>query len=43
MELRRVSYALLLINHVIIDADTLLDTVEWYDFESIVSGLYWFI
>lgn len=40
---RRVSYALLLIEHAQIDADTLIDTAEWYDLETTASDMCRFI
>lgn len=40
---RRVSYALLLIEHAQIDEETLLNTAAWYGVESTVSDMYRFI
>jgi hypothetical protein len=37
---RRVSYAMLLIEQVGIDQETLLDTARWYDLESTVTAMY---
>lgn len=37
---RRVSYAMLLIEKLDIDQETLLDTATWYDLESTVAGMY---
>lgn len=40
---RRVSYALLVIEHMQIDEERLLDTATWYGLESTVSDMYQFI
>lgn len=40
---RRVSYALLLVEHRDIEEDALLDTANWYDLVPIVSAMYRFL
>jgi len=37
---RRVSYAILLIEKLDIDQETLLETAQWYDLESVVAAMY---
>ena len=40
---RRVSYALLLVEHVQLDAETLLDTAKWYELETTVTDMCSFL